>query len=200
MREPRSDAVLMAEVIFSTVHGSHLYGMAGPHSDVDSFTVTTSTARARQNKVGDADTTFIGWDTFLEYCFTGSHQSLEALFSPYKMWNPEYLYYLPMLDGMRAGGSAVLSKYGRTVTKFAHAQDFKRRRHACRLWLNMQRLRQDGRFNPVMTPEEILWATELATSDTTGDELALLLWEGSSALSEGFLEEPQLDTRTTYVV
>lgn len=180
----------MTEVIFSTVHGSHLYGLAGPNSDVDSFTVTTSDARhARQNKIGEADSTFIGWDTWLEYVFSGSHQSVEALFSRRKVWTDDDVRraYEPMLDGMRITGGDVLAKYGRTVTKFAHAQDFKRRRHACRLWLNMQDLRWDGRFEPEMTDREKLWATELATADIDGPTLCLLLWQGRGALGD-FLE------------
>jgi len=179
---------VVAEVIFTTIAGSHLYGMNGPHSDVDTYTVTTSSNRAQQrmsrNPDGsESDTVTIGWDTFLAYAFSGSHQSVEALFSPYKVWH-SHQELEPMLDGMRVTGGDVLSKYGRTVTKFAHADDFKRRRHACRLWLNMQQLRWDGRFTPVMTPDEIAWATELATSDLSGDELCLLLWEGQSAMGD----------------
>lgn len=180
----------VTEVVFRTVHGSHLYGMAGPHSDVDIYTVTTSRNRARQTVARHSDGTVsdavtIGFDTFLEYAFSGSHQSVEALFSPYKEWGDGMEEcYGAMLDGMRVTGGDVLAKYGRTIASFSHADDFKRRRHACRLWLNMQKLRWDGRFNPRMTTDEILWATELATSDIGGDELNLLLWEGAGALGD----------------
>ena len=179
----------MNEVIFTTIHGSHLYGLATPFSDVDTFTVTTShNTRAHQRVRGNDDQTTMGLDTFLEYAYTGSHQSVEALFSPFKVWH-SHEYLAPMLDGMRVGGPDVLAKYQRTVTKFAHADDFKRRRHACRLWLNMQALRSDGRFSPRMTPAEISWATEVATSDTDRDMLALLLMEGSSALGDFLRDE-----------
>lgn len=176
----------MSEVIFRTVHGSHLYGMAGPHSDMDIYTVTTSKNRARQKVTGDTDSVVIGWDMFIQYAFSGSHQSVEALFSPYKEWESNH-HLAPMLDGYRITGRSVFEKYGRTITSFAHSDDFKRRRHACRLWLNMQGLRWRGRFDPVMTEAEVLWATEMATSNLDGDELALLLREGESVLAPSFL-------------
>lgn len=177
---------MSTEVIFTTIHGSHLYNLAGPHSDVDTYTVTTSANRAVQrasrNPDGSvSDTVTIGWDMFLSHAFSGSHQAVEALFSPFKVWH-SHKYLEPMLDDMRVAGRDVLTKYERTVTKFAHADDFKRRRHACRLWLNLQSLRWDGRFDPRMTPDEIAWATELATADVDRDQLALLLREGRSAL------------------
>lgn len=177
----------MSEVIFRTVHGSHLYGMAGPHSDRDIFTVTTASHGARQKVRDDIDSVVIGWDAFLEYAFSGSHQSVEAMFSPFKEWErPEFA---PMLDGYRVTGRSVFEKYGRTITSFSHSDDFKRRRHACRLWLNLQDLRWQGRFNPVMTPVEVAWATEVATSNLSGDELALLLREGEGAVAPSFLRD-----------
>lgn len=179
----------MSEVIFRTVHGSHLYGMAGPHSDVDTFTVIAGDRRARQKVAGSDDSVVIGWDTFIEYAFSGSHQSVEAMFSPYKEW--EHPEFAPLIDGYRITGRSVFEKYGRTITSFAHSDDFKKRRHACRLWLNMQDLRWHGRFNPVMTPTQIAWATELAVSNISGDELALLLREGESAVGPSFLRDEE---------
>lgn len=177
----------MSEVIFRTIHGSHLYGMAGPHSDLDTYTVVAGDRRARQKVSGADDSVVIGWDTFLEYAFAGSHQSVEAMFSPYKEWErPEFA---PLLEGYRITGRSVFEKYGRTITSFAHSGDFKKRRHAARLWLNLQDLRWHGRFNPTMTPEQIAWATDLAVSDTSGDELALLLREGESVLAPSFLRD-----------
>lgn len=176
----------MTEIIFETVHGSHLYGMATPMSDHDTYVVTTSSNRASQKVSGDVDRTTIGWSTFLLYAQTGSHQTVEALFSEEKVWHSQRELE-PYLSSMRVVGRSVFEKYTRTIQKFAHADDFKRRRHAIRLWLNLQDLREYGRFNPRMTPAQVLWASELATADITGDELALLLREGVSSLGD-FLE------------
>lgn len=173
----------MSEIIFTTIHGSHLYGLAGPFSDLDTYTVTTSSGRAKQKVRGNLDTTVIGWDAFMEYAFTGSHQSVEALFSPAKEWH-SHRHLEPMLDAYRVTGAEVLAKYRRTINAFAHADDYKRRRHACRLWLNMQQLRWRGRFNPRMTPDEITWANEIATAHMSGDELAEYLREGEGALAD----------------
>lgn len=173
----------MSEIIFTTRHGSHLYGLAGPTSDLDIYTVTTSRNRARQRVNGLDDSFTIGFDAFLEYAFGGSHQSVEALFSTEKVWHSHH-HLAPMLDGYRITGGDVLAKYRRTIRKFAHADDFKRRRHACRLWLNMQCLRWDGRFDPRMTTDEIRWATAIAASTMTGDELAEYLSEGEGALAD----------------
>lgn len=171
----------MSEVIFTTIHGSHLYGLNTPFSDVDTFTVTTSDSRARQKVTPDRDSVTIGWDAFLRYAFSGSHQSVEALFSPYKEWHShhELRHYL---DGMRVTGGDALAKYRRTIKSFAYSDDMKKRRHACRLWLNMQGLRYEGRFNPVMTPDEKLWASNLA-ADFGRDELYEILCEGESVLA-----------------
>lgn len=168
----------MIEVIFSTIHGSHLYGLNHPGSDIDTFTVTTSSRGARQVVAGNRDSVMIGFDAFIEYAFSGSHQSCEALFSPYKRWasHEELRHYV---DGMRVMGGDVLAKYRRTIKSFAYSDDMKKRRHACRLWLNMQGLRAGGRFNPVMTPTEKLWASNLA-ADYGRDELYAILCEGES--------------------
>jgi len=178
----------VTEIIFTTIHGSHLYGMAGPFSDIDTYVVTNSNARAKQKVFGGEDSVRIGWKHFVEYAFSGSHQSLEAMFSPRKVWNEDFKWLATYTNSFYATGPDVIAKYERTIKSFAHADDFKRRRHAVRLWLNLQDLREYGRFNPVLTPEQIAWASDLATSNTTGDELHTLLSEGSSALGD-FLRE-----------
>lgn len=164
----------MTDIIFSTIHGSHLYGLANEDSDKDVFYVTTSLrrrARHSYNEIG-WDQARVGLDTFLLRIQEGSHQSVEALFSPYKEWNPEYEYLKPMLESYRVGGAEVFAKYERTVKKFCYG-DYKRRRHAVRLAQNLQSLRNFGRFNPVMSDYQIFEATIMA--DTEGDELLKML-------------------------
>lgn len=152
--------------IFKTIHGSHLYGMATENSDLDTFEVTTSErTRARQSVNDGVDTVRVGWDTFLSRVFEGSHQSVEALFSPYKEWGEsEYGVMLrTYIAGMRITGPTVFAKYERTIKSFCYG-DFKRRRHAVRLSFNLTGLRYEGRFNPVMTPFQIARANELANN------------------------------------
>lgn len=156
----------MTELIFQTIHGSHLYGLAHESSDDDMFYVTTSTrthARQHVDKETGVDPTLIGLDAFLTRIYEGSHQSVEALFSPFKVWGtaPQAIQFRDYLSGMRITGSAVFAKYERTITKFCYG-DFKRRRHACRLSANLTALRVEGRFNPIMSPALITWASETA--------------------------------------
>jgi hypothetical protein len=157
-------------VIFSTVHGSHLYGLATPDSDMDTFTVTDSERpRANQTIDGQDDRTMVGFNTFLIRALGGSHQSVEALFSPYKAWNPAFNHFRPFIENAVVCGSAVYEKYERTIHKFCYG-DYKRRRHAVRLSQNLDGLRRDGRFNPVMTEGDKGTAEYLA-EHMEGDDL-----------------------------
>ncbi|GAA5198665.1 hypothetical protein [Microbacterium jejuense] len=150
----------MADVIFTTIHGSNLYGFAHAGSDHDTFTVTDShRARARQT-VDDAgnDRVVVGLDHFLDLVHGGSHQSVEALFSPVKEWadTPAADHYRPMLNAHRITGSEVFAKYERTIRAFAFG-DYKRRRHAARLTTNLQQLRIDGTIRPRLSEDEARW-------------------------------------------
>lgn len=156
--------------VFRTIHGSHLYGLAHEGSDRDLFIVTFEDhGKARQRVSGEDDVVRVGWRTFLERAAGGSHQSCEALFSPYKQWTPEGLALLPMITRFRVGGADVTHKYERTIRKFAYGE-FKKRRHAVRLWINLQDIRERGRFYPVMTESEAFFVTRTA-EQLTGDEL-----------------------------
>ena len=162
-------------VIFNTIHGNHLYKLTSEDSDKDVFYVINSPRRkARQsyNEVG-WDQVRVGLGTFITRIQEGSHQSVEALFSPYKRWNPEFDFLEPMLEAYRVTGPEVFAKYERTITKFCYG-DFKRRRHAVRLHLNLEDLRRSGMFNPVLAPTEIDLCNAWA-GNYEGDELREVL-------------------------
>lgn len=147
----------MSEIIFTTIHGSRLYGFAHEGSDYDTFTVTDSRSRKlRQSVRGDSDQVTVGIDRFIELAWGGSHQSCEALFSPFKQWadTDAAHRWRPMLESMRVCGGDAFAKYERTITKFCYG-DFKRRRHAIRLTVNLMGLRLSGRFSPVATPQQV---------------------------------------------
>lgn len=155
-------------IVFETIHGSHLYGLAHDGSDYDLFRVTTSRARrTRHYKAGNEDVAEVGVSLFLERAASGAHQSVEALFSLRKVWGDES--FRPFIENLNVTGHEVFAKYERTIKKFAHS-DFKRRRHACRLALNLGELRKHGRFNPTLTQPEATLATKLATA-YEGEEL-----------------------------
>lgn len=153
----------MPQELFRTIHGSRLYGLAHAGSDTDVFVVTSSSRPgARHGFLPDGtDCSTRGLDQFLAHAASGSHQNVEALFSPFKEWTVEGLPYRPMIESMRVAGADVFDKYERTIRKFAHG-DLKRRRHAARLALNLASLRATGRFDPVLPPQEAARITRLA--------------------------------------
>lgn len=164
----------MSEPIFSTIHGSGLYGLANEGSDLDVFMVTDSKLKKVSHRIEHhhgpgvvVDIAEAGVDTFLRNAWAGSHQSVEALFSRRKVWmNRDYQ---AMIEGTRVGGAEVFAKYERTIKKFCYG-DFKRRRHAVRLRFNLEGLRNEGSFNPELTDTEIAFANAAANA-LKGDAL-----------------------------
>lgn len=78
-------------VMLETVHGSHLYGLNHAGSDVDTYRVVTDSHKARYNRqrrsktthkiTGDDDVTVVSLSSFLNQCWEGVPQALEAMFS-----------------------------------------------------------------------------------------------------------------------
>ena len=150
-------------LIFQTVHGSHLYGLAHAGSDVDIYKVVEGDSRRLQQVVtSETDTVTGSIGAFLMRASEGSHQSVEALFSRKKAWTPGMEEkWGPFIDSIRVTGPEVFAKYERTIKAFCYG-DFKRRRHAARLALNLRYLRLHGRFNPTLDQAEVDWVNGVA--------------------------------------
>lgn len=157
--------------IFRTIHGSHLYGTAHPRSDRDIYTVVPGDARTRHqvNEAEGTDNVVVSWDRYLELVRTGSHQAVEALFSPFQEWNPDHQALRPFLLSHRVYSPEVEDKYSRTIWAFCHG-DLKRRCHAVRLAWNLKSLRAIGRFNPRLSVSDIV-AMERIALNYEGEEL-----------------------------
>lgn len=138
-------------VILETIHGSRLYGLAHEDSDEDVFKVVAHRNKALVSCRDGLDYREFSLHKFLEYVYNGSHQSCEALFSPVAYVHP---FYEPMFRQMRVTGGTAFSAYRRTIRAFSHG-DFKKRRHAVRLGLNLSELRAKGRFNPRLNASEL---------------------------------------------
>lgn len=144
------------EVLLETVHGSHLYGLAHPGSDLDVYKVVWSWRRSRKNDVksvikGGVDTTTVGLSTFMHFCEEGVPQALEAMFSP--------IATVDRLAELRAAyhvGSAMRKTYHRTATNFINGDTEKKQRHACRLLLNLKEAERTGRFNPRLSDIQLM--------------------------------------------
>lgn len=163
-------------LIFSTVHGSHLYGMAHAGSDQDFYEVYEGGGiDLKQTLIEGIDTVRGPLEAFTRRALTGSHQSCEALFSPVKEFEPGMREkYGAYLDGFRVMGGEVFAKYERTIRKFSYG-DFKRRRHAARLALNLRDLRLCGRFNPQLDEDQIKHVNNVANAYSKDDLAGYLI-------------------------
>jgi hypothetical protein len=150
----RETADELTKILFRTIHGSHLYGLARPDSDIDYYEVVDSvpTKRAgycRQTISDGIDVTRIDLGTWIRQCERGTPQALEAMFSR----THEIDHIGPLRAGFRAGGP-VMATYLRTIRSFIEATDPKRTKHAVRLALNAQSIARYGRFDPRLTGQE----------------------------------------------
>ncbi len=168
-------SIEQGNLIFSTIAGSHLYGLAHEGSDRDVYYVYEGSGRnLRHTMKGDDDSVRGSLDAFLLRAYTGSHQSVEALFSQKKEWAPGMKErWGPLVENINIRGPEVFAKYERTIKKFCFG-DLKRRTHAGRLSLNLQSLRYDGRFDPTLTETEVVMVRAYAKT-WEGEDLWNLL-------------------------
>lgn len=159
-------------ILFRTMHGSNLYNLAHAGSDQDYFTVIANRPRrrsryARQSIAEGVDNLTMDLSTFMRYCDMGVHQSLEAMFSPCieesKIEGLRRAYRINMVE--------TRIRYMRTIKSFASHNEFKRRRHAFRLCLNLTEAMERGRFNPRLTAEK---AAEITAAASRPDYLKVL--------------------------
>jgi predicted nucleotidyltransferase len=154
------------KVLFKTVHGSRLYGLAHQDSDWDFYTVLDrvpkNKARYAKQKISadGTDAMTVDFGTWLQMCVSGVPQALEAMFSS-----------SPIMDDIshfRRGyrvSTGASERYLRTITSFTLTQDNKRKRHGLRLALNMHDFTRQGFFNPTLSANEVDFATEYAKKD-----------------------------------
>lgn len=176
------------EVLFKTVHGSRLYGLAHENSDEDFYTVVSKAVRptnvyrqeraryAKQSIAGSEDSMTVDFGTWMEMCKSGVPQALEAMFSD--------MAIVDRIEPFRksfTAGPAVWPKYLDTIKSFAYAErdSYKRKRHALRLALNLSEMSRTGRFNPTLSPAHAAMITKWAHDDADAVyELAILLaWQ-----------------------
>ena len=140
------------QLLFSTVHGSRLYGLHHADSDYDRFEVYGwIKTRGRQTMYAREDVTKTSFDRFMRYCDKGVPQYLEAIFS--KMATEDHIPYIR--ENYYPNMVNVRDTYMRTIKAFwaegTETGSMKRRRHAARLRLNLIAMEETGRFNPTLT-------------------------------------------------
>lgn len=149
-------------VLFKTVHGSRLYGLAREDSDNDYFTLCANRPKvraryAKQKIEGQEDSLVMDFSTWLQSCEKGVPQALEAMFSTMAL--------VDEIAAFRASytvGTGVFDTYFRTIKSFALQEGYKPKRHALRLALNLRQMASTGRFNPTLSPEDAAYVSDMA--------------------------------------
>lgn len=165
--------------ILMTVHGSHLYGLAGPDSDLDTYQVVLGCSKNFiWNRNSEVDAVHIHLSGFQDALTNGTPQALEALFAPFPMIRQGWPHYFaglrPGIDNARAAYRRTVHNFifnngGRTGAAAERINPLKLRRHALRLTYNLNDLVSTGRFNPQLSPNQATRITEQARvlSDNT---------------------------------
>ena len=148
-------------LLYKTVHGSHLYGLAHENSDDDFYSVVNTVKKnkikyAKQSIVDGIDQMTVDWGTWVNMCQAGVPQALEAMFSQKPLFEAEGIREFRAAFRM---GSQARDRYYRTIDNFMAEPDVKKNRHGLRLALNLRDGLKYGYFNPTLTPRQALWTT-----------------------------------------
>lgn len=140
---------MKGNLLFETVHGSHLYGTAHADSDLDIYQVYEGKFKTKQTIVDGIDRTEISLSNFMLQAGRGMPQALEAMFSQ----SASVDEISAIRRGFRPNLWLSADVYTRTIRNFARGE-LKQRRHAARLVFNLNDLWESGRFNPTLFPED----------------------------------------------
>jgi hypothetical protein len=152
-------------VLFETVFGSKLYGLAHEGSDNDTYRVVSELGGRRKNKTkhviaGNEDVFTIDLKSFMYEANVAHPQALEAMFSTVANEGPFSAYR----RGFRVSLSTMHESYRERVTVESRG-GMKQRRHALRWALNFREaVNRGGIFNPTLSVEEAAWVKEMASS------------------------------------
>lgn len=144
------------KVLFKTIAGSRLYGLAHEDSDWDYYTVVDRVAKRKpayhtHSIVDGLDSTVVDFGTWVNDCQKGVPQALEAMFSQKAEYDEIAEFRAAFVGGREYYAYNSVMK----VMKFEHADSFKHRRHMLRLGINLSDLRMFGRFNPTLSRDVI---------------------------------------------
>src|SRR6185436_9069885 len=148
-------------VLLKCHHGSHLYGLSTPTSDLDYYEIfeypwQKYRPRKQVSQVikDDVDLTETSLDRFQDMCFKGIPQSLEALFAGEQHWVKYHTSWYDKRESIENNlhiyHMDIIETYKRTALNFCLKDDFKKNRHAFRLMHNSNEFKQCGRFDPTL--------------------------------------------------
>ena len=113
------DGTVTNPVLFATVHGSYLYGTAHQNSDLDYYVVVDGVKSKQSVNDAGVDVQHFSTAKFLELVGAGSHQAVEALYSPYAVFNSDHPYYA-MVRHLQPSVFAFLRKSLSAATSFRY--------------------------------------------------------------------------------
>lgn len=165
-----------SDVVFSTIHGSNLYGLAHEKSDKDLYLVLsdkTGSTSPTQIIHGEDDHLIIGFSNFMKQIYKGVPQALEAFYSP--------IAEIDKLESLRmnyfCNSSQVVNTYLRTIKTFSldDRHPYKYKKHALRLTFNLNSILTEGRFSPILSEEQktVCKSVENLTASEYYDTLVL---------------------------
>lgn len=151
------------DVLFKTIHGSRLYGLAHDNSDWDYYTVIDKVKQkkaryATHSIVDGVDSNVVDFGTWVDLCQRGVPQALEAMFSTKAEVDRISEFRSAFMAGTNYDGYLGIMKH----MYYEHPDSFKHKRHLLRLALNMKSLRKYGRFDPTLNRPQIALINSLA--------------------------------------
>lgn len=162
------------KLLFRTIHGSRLYGLAHENSDYDYWEVYSnkipSPSKYIQQKIaGKSDVVKMNLSTFMNYAERSSHQVLDCMFSTQAE--------VDLIEDMRKrffiNTGTFVPLYQRTIKAFGLRDEsdgdekyvLKSRRHAVRMLYQLQDGLEHGRFNPTLSKERATLLLDLDITD-----------------------------------
>lgn len=146
-------------LLLDAVIGSHLYGLAHSESDIDRYRVLTTghPTKHRYSKSGD-DVIKASLSAFAKKAWDGSHQALDAMFSPDEFVSCDVLraYRKQFKAGREAYKAILRASKGFILTHTGDSYDHrKRRRHGVRLLYCLEDLQATGQYNPRLSKDRL---------------------------------------------
>ena len=147
------------DVIFATVHGSYLYGTAHAESDLDFYVVVEGgkpTKKIFNTENGyTIDVSQKPVENFVRLLQEGTHEAIEALYSPYAVWDGSSTWY-DFLKSQRVNVASFAKKHLSAADSFRRMAEAKPEKaekllaHADRLEHNVEEAyTNNGFYNTV---------------------------------------------------
>jgi RNA repair pathway DNA polymerase beta family protein len=177
---------MKTKTLIKTLHGSHLYGLSTPESDIDYYEVYRFLNQryrpkrlAHQNIVENIDSFRVEKERYRSFCVKGVPQAVEVLYSNSDAWIEVDAEWPDFAEEVRSqvidNLPKVLETYKRTALNFWRG-DRKKQRHAFRLLLNAEELRMTKTMSPQLTNYQVASLDYFVNNYQAEDKFKDLVW------------------------